>query len=149
MKSRFLIPVVLLLLLAPAVFASDFGVRAGRYDDLDETFVGAEMVFPVTGGLVFNPNLEYVLLDKGTNGTINADFLYRFGESTVVPYLGAGVGAFRLDNGVFNSTKTAINGIAGVDFKLSFLRPYAQVKYVKLTESGLGNELVYALGLRF
>ena len=62
MKSlRILSLIAVALLLAPALSAADFGVRAGRDDDGDEEFVGAEVVFDI-GAIKINPNIEYSLV---------------------------------------------------------------------------------------
>src|SRR4051812_18654405 len=73
MKSlRFTVLITLFLVLAPAAFAADFGVRAGRLDRANENFVGAEMLFDL-GTINLNPNIEYWLVDDVTEGTANLD----------------------------------------------------------------------------
>jgi opacity protein-like surface antigen len=157
MKSlRFLIPVAMLLVLAPAAFAAEFGVRAGRLDRADENFVGAEMVFDL-GAINLNPNIEYWLVDNDngggdvTAGTANLDVTVDFGSSRIKPYVGAGVGLFYTDSDLGGSdTETLGNLIGGVQFDLDFLKPYAQAKYSRSIEnSDSGHEWALTVGLRF
>ena len=152
MKSRLLPLLALVLTLTPAVFAADFGIRAGRYNDLDEEFVGAEMVFDI-GSLNINPNIEYSLADNITAGSANVDVTFDLGNfSRVTPYLGAGVGLWYVDaDGGDNTTDLLGNLIGGVQFDLDFLKPYAQVKYFRLIEddNDSGDDLAFTVGLRF
>lgn len=156
MKStRILILLALALVAAPAVFAADFGVRAGRYNDADQEFVGAEVLFNL-GAVNFNPNLEYSLEDNVTAGSANLDMTYDiFNISRARPYVGVGVGLTYRDDDV-NGTRTHAVGnlIGGVSFNLSFFKPYAQVKYFrafdndnKTTDSK--DDVALTIGLRF
>lgn len=138
------------LLTVPALTAADFGVRAGRYNDLEETFVGAEIDIPVGGGFSLNPNLEYVLEDRVDAGSLNVDILYRFGRASVRPYIGGGLGIFRVDTGAADSNTTVINAIGGLGFDLDFLQPYAQVKYFRsIDDDSAGDDIAIVIGLRF
>jgi opacity protein-like surface antigen len=157
MKSlRFVVPLAVVLLLAPAVFAADFGVRAGKLDKADENFVGAEMLIDL-GAVNLNPNIEYWIADDDavlgdiTAGTANLDVTVDFGSSRIKPYVGAGVGLFYVDSDLGGSdTETLGNLIGGVQFDLDFLKPYAQAKYSRsLEESGTGHEWALTVGLRF
>jgi hypothetical protein len=151
MKSlRFFSLIAVVLILTPAVFAADFGVRAGRLNEANENFVGAEVVFNV-GPVNVNPNIEYWLVDNVTEGTANVDVTFPFGGASVKPYLGAGVGLFYADDDFGGSnTETLGNLIGGVQFNLDFLKPYGQVKYSRSIENGGGgHELALTVGLRF
>lgn len=153
MKSlRFPALAALVLALAPAAFASEFGVRAGRYNDSHENFVGAEMVFDI-GALNINPNLEYSLQDNVTAGTANLDVTVDVLQSgRVRPYVGAGVGLSYVDNDVNDTTETLGNLIGGVQMDLGMLKPYAQVKYFRtLGNSGTAkqDDLALTVGVRF
>ncbi len=67
--------VIILILIAfvPPAGAADFGVRAGRYNDGQNNFVGAELVWNV-GRIAVNPNIEYITnTDLDTAGTANLD----------------------------------------------------------------------------
>ena len=143
----------LILMLTPAVFAADFGIRAGRYDDRGEDFVGAEALFDI-GSLNINPNVEYALDDDITSGTANIDVTFDIGSfSRVTPYLGAGVGLLYVDaDGGDNTTELLGNLIGGVQFDLAFLKPYAQVKYFRLLEDDADDgedDIALTVGLRF
>jgi hypothetical protein len=153
MKSlRSLALLVLLVALTPALFATDFGIRAGRYDDIGHEFVGAEVVFDI-GSINVNPNLEYSLDDDITAGSANIDVTVDIGNfSRVTPYVGAGVGLWYVDSdGGDNTTDLLGNLIGGVQFDLDFLKPYAQVKYFRFIdddEDG-GDDIAFTVGLRF
>jgi hypothetical protein len=152
MKSfRFFSLIVVVLLLTPAAFAAEFGFRAGRLNDAEEEFVGAEMLFDA-GMININPNIEYWLVDDVTAGTANLDVTFEFGSSTVKPYVGAGVGMFYVDDDFGSETETLGNLIGGVQFNLDFLKPYAQVKWSRSLEEDNGgdnDEVALTVGLRF
>ena len=149
---RYLILVAVVLFLAPALFAADFGVRAGRLSDADEEFVGAEVLFDL-GTVNLNPNIEYWLADDVTAGTANLDLTIDFGQSNIRPYIGAGVGMFYVDDDFGdNETELLGNLIGGLSFNLDFLKPYAQVKYSRSLEDddgGDNDEIALTVGLRF
>ena len=154
MKSiRIIALSALLLLLAPSLFAADFGVRAGKFNDADTEFVGAELLFDL-GAVNFNPNVEYWLEDDVTAGTANLDLTVDLGRfSRLTPYVGAGVGLQYIDfEGGPNTTDLLGNVIGGVAFDLDFLKPYAQVKYSRVFENddiGDSNDIALTVGLRF
>lgn len=154
MKSlRILSLAGLVLTLAPAVLAADFGIRAGRYDDIEEEFVGAEMVFDI-GAVNINPNIEYSLADDITAGSANLDVTFDIGSfNRVTPYVGAGVGLFYVDDDFGGNTTDLLgNVIGGIAFDLDFLKPYAQVKYFRIFEDddgGSPDDLAFTVGLRF
>jgi opacity protein-like surface antigen len=154
MKSlRIVSLIAVALLLAPVLQAADFGVRAGRYNDSDEEFVGAEMVFDL-GAVKINPNIEYSLTDEITAGTANLDVTFDvFSIGSVTPYVGAGVGMSYVDDDFTTRTDVVGNVIGGVAFNLEFLKPYAQVKYFRnLDENGSGesdDDIALTVGLRF
>ena len=153
MKSlRILTLITVALIVVPAVSAADFGVRAGRYNDGDGEFVGAEVAFDV-GAITINPNLEYSLEDDITAGTANVDITYDLlNIGSFTPYIGAGVGMSYVDDD-FTQTDVVGNLIGGVAFKLDFLEPYAQVKYFKVlddnADDGADDDIALTIGLRF
>lgn len=154
MKSlRILSFLALVLVVVPLVSAADFGIRAGRYNDSDEEFVGAEALFDI-GAININPNVEYLLTDEDiTAGTANIDVTVDLATfSSVTPYLGAGVGLWYADDDFGGAeTEPVGNLIGGIAFNFEFLKPYAQVKYFRLFEDeGEDNdELAFTVGLRF
>jgi opacity protein-like surface antigen len=154
MKSlRILSLIAVALVLAPALAAADFGVRAGRYNDGDEEFVGAELVFDL-GAVKINPNIEYSLADEVTAGTANLDVTYDLVHiGNITPYVGAGVGMSYTDNDINTQTDILGNVIGGVSFKFDFLQPYAQVKYFRVLDDDNGgdggDDIALTVGLRF
>jgi len=155
MKSfRILALFALTLVLTPALFASDFGIRAGRFSDSDEEFVGVDVLYNL-GALNLNPNIEYSLEDDVTAGTANIDVTFDLiNVARLRPYVGAGVGlAYRDD--VTANTNVVGNLIGGFSFDLASLKPYAQVKYVRLLDdddNGAGDDeddIAFTIGLRF
>lgn len=141
----------LVLVAAPALFAADFGIRAGKFNDADDEFVGAEMLFDL-GAVNINPNIEYSLAEDVTVGSANLDVTFDIlNLGVAVPYVGAGAGINYYDDDFGNETDVVGNLIGGVAFRLATLTPYAQVKYVKLLDSDEGSDDDYALivGLRF
>lgn len=150
---RFLTLFALVLLAAPLAFAADFGVRAGRFNDSDADFVGAELDIDL-GSFHLNPNLEYQLEDDVTAGTANLDLLYDIGTfGRITPYVGAGVGMLYIaPEGGSSETDLLGNLIGGVAFDLDFLEPYAQLKYFRVIEDDEGGEaddFAIVVGLRF
>jgi hypothetical protein len=141
MKSLRIFPLLAAaLLLAPVLSAADFGVRAGRFNDSDENFVGAEMLFDL-GALNLNPNIEYSLADDVTAGS-------------VTPFIGAGIGMSYADNDVDTRTDILGNLIGGVSWNLQTLKPYAQVKYFRVLDNDSGSgeaddDIALTIGLRF
>ena len=155
MKSlRILGFTALVFAFSPALLAADFGVRAGHYNDMDENFVGAEVLFDL-GSINVNPNIEYSLADNVTAGSANVDITVNVGKfSRVSPYVGAGVGIWYTDdnNPGGNTTDLLGNLIGGVQVDLAFLKPYAQVKYFRLIKNDGGqkeDDLALTVGLRF
>ena len=152
MKSlRILTLVSIVLLLAPMALAGDFGVRAGRFNDGDEEFVGAEAIFDI-GAININPNIEYWLADDVTAGTANLDVTFDiFNIGNATPYIGAGVGLLYVDD-VDTQTDVVGNVIGGVAFDFQLLKPYAQVKYFRVIENEEGeaeDDIALTIGLRF
>lgn len=155
MKSfRILSLITFVLVLTPSVLATDFGLRAGRYQDIGENFVGAEMLFDI-GALNVNPNIEYSLADNITAGSANIDLTFDIGRlNRVQPYVGAGVGLWYTDDDFGDNTTDLLgNLIGGVQLDLDFLKPYAQVKYFRLLENdnggGTEDDIALTVGLRF
>ena len=152
MKSlRILTLTTLALLLAPMLSAADFGIRAGRFNDSDEEFVGAEVLFDL-GAINVNPNIEYSLADDITAGSVNVDLTYDIASiGSLTPYIGAGLGMSYVDD-VNTRTDILGNVIGGVSFNLEFLKPYAQVKYFRVLDDNGGeaeDDIALTIGLRF
>jgi opacity protein-like surface antigen len=140
-----------LLAIAPVASAADFGVRAGRTNEGDLNFVGAELAIGM-GKATLNPNVEYFYdIDNATVGSANLDLTFDLGKfSAVAPYVGVGAGLGYVDTD-FGGSDTSLlgNAIGGVRLDLSFLKPYAQAKYSRNFDSGGGDDWSVAVGLRF
>lgn len=153
-QIRFLSLVAVAFLVAPLLSAADFGVRAGRYNEAETEFVGAELVFDL-GAINLNPNIEYLLEDDTTAGTANLDVTVDIANiSRFTPYVGAGVGYAYAEVGDASAETDIVgNLIGGVNFNFDFLKPYAQVKYFKVLDNddngGDDDELALTVGLRF
>ena len=77
MKSlRIFALLAVVTLAAPCLFGADFGIRAGKFNDADEEFVGAELLFDL-GTVNVNPNIEYSLADDVTVGSVNVVDVHR------------------------------------------------------------------------
>jgi hypothetical protein len=152
MKRSFAGIVVLLasLLFAESLQALDFGIRAGRFNDLDETMIGVELAFDM-GPFVFNPNFEYVLIDDIDIMSLNADVLYPFARGgRATPYLGLGLGVMRFEASGFGSTDEWVgNAIAGVAFDAGRVTPYVQVKHFRFLEETSAYDTMLTIGIRF
>lgn len=152
MKSlRIVTLITIALLLAPMLSAADFGIRAGRFNDSDEEFVGAEALFDL-GAINVNPNIEYWLADDVTAGTINVDLTYDIVSiGSLTPYIGAGVGMAYVD-ALDTQTDVLGNLIGGISFNLDRIQPYAQLKYFRVLDDEEGeaaDDIALTIGLRF
>jgi opacity protein-like surface antigen len=155
MKStRILALLVLVLAIVPAASAADFGIRAGRYDDAGNDFVGAELAFDL-GALSIVPNVEYSLEDDVTSGSANIDVTVDvLTVASITPYVGAGLGLTYFDTDALGTESDLVgNLIGGVSFQLAPITPYAQVKYVRVLENEDGGEaeddIALVVGIRF
>lgn len=127
------------------------GVRAGGYFDAEAGFIGGEVLFPVgRGNWWFNPNLEYVFVDRGNLITFNFDFHYDLPTDDFYFWLGAGPAIiyFNPDREALDSdTDIGVNLFAGIGFKVGSGRivPYVQPKVIIADNS----EFALAAGIRF
>jgi len=150
-KKSFRIGLVVLLLTAFSGLAvgQSVGIRAGRYMDTEEFFLGGELLSRIAGDLFFNPNVEYVFLDNVTYMTFNLDFHYDFyTNSPLFFWLGSGLGVLYVnpEGPVESDTDIGVNLLFGIGIDtVSTLTPYFQVKYI-LADN---DEIVLGVGLRF
>jgi hypothetical protein len=137
-------------LAAPTAKADEakVGIRGGFYTEAEEPFLGAELLVRLAPRFYFNPNAEYVFVDRGKYITWNADFHYDFhARGRSFAWLGAGLalvtvnppGPSNTDNDV------AANFLAGVGVRTGSLIPYFQAKLIARDDT----EFVLAFGLRF
>jgi hypothetical protein len=119
-----------------------FGVRGGVYLDQDDPFVGAHFMHPIQRRWMFNPNFEYVLLerDRGAMFTINADIHYDLPSpprSSTIFWLGGGLGISHFSLEEVNLTDTGLNLLMGASFGRRGTVPFVQVKVLVMDESQL------------
>lgn len=135
----------------PARAQWDFGVRGGLYADVEELFLGLELLTRVGDSpWWFNPNVEFVFVDPGDLWTLNLDFHYDFDTDDRDTYVWAGGGpavVFRDRGGRFDDDETdpGLNLLAGVGWQLEEIVPYLQGKILLADDS----EAVIAVGVRF
>ncbi len=128
---------------------SQFGVRIGSYTDMEEFYVGADLLAPVGAHTYVNPNIEYVLIDYGTYLTTNLDLHYDFAtRSRMYFWLGGGLGLayFSPEGNGDSNSELAVNLLGGIGFNTrgSFV-PYIQAKAIL----GDADDFVITFGLRF
>lgn len=151
MKHKFLITFFAGVLLSALSFGSAaaqtrFGVRGGYYLDQDEPFLGAHLVHKIQRGWMFNPNFEYILVERGSLFTINADLHYDLpSRSTTIFWLGGGLGISHFSVEDFNNTDTGLNLLMGASFGRRGAIPFVQVK-VRVDD---GSQLVLGGGVTF
>lgn len=128
---------------------SQFGLRVGSYTDMDELYVGADLLSPIGAHTFINPNIEYVLIDYGTYLTTNLDLHYDIAtQSRMFFWLGGGLGLayFSPEGEGDSNTELAINLMTGLGFNTTgSLIPYVQLKAIL----GDADDLVLTFGLRF
>ncbi|MDZ7722291.1 MAG: hypothetical protein U5R06_05540 [candidate division KSB1 bacterium] len=143
-----IIGMMMLVMTLPAQTA-DFGVRVGSYTDMEELFVGGELLTPLARHTYLNPNIEYILLEDATYMTFNLDAHYDFFHSRrAFMWAGAGLAIQYFDwDGKDNSnTETGLNLLMGLGFDtVGDVTPYIQGKLIL----GDYDDFVIGLGLRF
>lgn len=139
----------LALVVTPAAAEWIPGFRAGIYGEGSDPFVGMELLHPVGDGRWwFNPNVEWVFVDRGDLFSLNADVHYDLEvEAAVDVWVGGGLAAIFSDHPRRGSeTDAGINLLGGVAFRRAGpVRPYVQGKIVLSDEI----EGVIGFGVRF
>jgi hypothetical protein len=125
-------------------------VRGGVYLDQDDPFVGAHFAHKIQRNWVFNPNFEYVLLDRENASlfTINADIHYDLpaaSAASTIFWLGGGLGISHFSAQDFHNTDTGLNLLMGASFGRRGAIPFVQVKVLVEDES----QLVLGGGITF
>ncbi len=135
--------------LAASAQGVDADFRAGAYADIGESFVGAGLLTRVGGSQwFFNPNAEFVFVERGDLVTVNADFHQDLAwEGDLHAWLGAGIALVAADNGRgSDDTDVGVNLLAGMGFlRGRTVRPYLQGKILLADDV----EAVIAFGIRF
>jgi hypothetical protein len=146
--SRSALLVAVLAAVAAPASSADLGIRGGLYTEIDEPFVGIELLSHVGGALYFNPNVEYVFVDGATYGTGNFDAHIDL-PTGGTPYVWVGAGLALVyanpDGPAKSDVDAHANLLAGIGFRTGGAVPYIQVKYI----TGDPHELVVAAGIRF
>lgn len=135
---------------SPALAQIDFGVRGGVYTDIEEPFVGVELLTRVGDTQwFFNPNAEFVLVDDGDLATANFDFHYDLPvEAPIYVWLGGGPAVVFSDppaRRADSETDAGFNFLGGVGWDVEPLVLYVQGKILVSDDS----EAVAAFGVRF
>jgi hypothetical protein len=122
-----------------------FGLRAGEYTDIEEPMIGVEILTKIAPRWFFNPNIEYVFVDRGDLVTFNADVHYDFAtRAPVLVWAGGGLAVVH-ENIVESDTNLGANLLGGVGWRVGEVIPYVQVKALL----GDRDDLVIAGGIRF
>lgn len=137
--KRLLLVLVLFAVVVPIEAQVRWGVRAGITEG--DPMIGAELVMPLVGDLVVNPNIELT----SDLFSANADVHYDFDISRDTSFwIGAGLAFVNPDEGDIDG---GVNLLGGIGTRRGRMYPYAQVK---LTSTGdAGDFTSVALGVRF
>lgn len=140
-----------LLCSSPAAADVDVGLRGGYYTDAEAPFVGADVLIQIQDTRwFFNPNFEYVFVDRGDLETINLDVHYDLDthDKDFYVWLGGGPAIIFRDPGGphdDNETDVGLDLLGGVGWQLDSVVPYLQAKAILSDQS----EFVLAVGVRF
>jgi len=151
MKIKYLIPLMAAILMCTARFddaraQTNFGVRSGVYMDQEDAFVGVHAISAIARHWKFNPNFEYVLVDRGSLFTINADFHYDLpSRSSTIFWLGGGLGISHASFRDVGTTDTGLNLLVGASFGRRPAYPFIQAKVTFFDD----NALVLGGGITF
>ena len=135
----------------PAAADIDVGLRGGYYTDVGEPFLGADLLMQIQDTRwFFNPNLEYVFVERGDLATLNLDAHYDLdtNDKDFYVWLGGGPAIIFQDQGGRNDdneTDLGLDLLAGVGWQLESVVPYLQAKAIIADDS----EVVLAVGIRF
>jgi hypothetical protein len=139
MKKLLFSLALVLLMTAPLQAQRRFGVRAGITDG--EPMVGVEMLFPITGDLFINPNVEFSSDLYNINGDVHYDFDINADTSF---WIGAGIAFVHPENGDYEA---GVNLLGGIGTRKGRMYPYAQVKFTGANDAG--DYTTLAVGVRF
>ncbi|MBN1542658.1 hypothetical protein JW992_10975 [candidate division KSB1 bacterium] len=151
MKKRFWTIAGMVLLMVSTLQADSgtlFGLRAGFYTDADEPFIGVEYLTGLAPSIDFNPNIEYVLMDRVTYLTFNLDTHYDFYDRAGgFMYVGGGLGLTytKFEGASESNTDAGLNLFVGGGLLRRSFIPYVQAKAVL----GDYDEFVLGFGIRF
>lgn len=155
MKTRILLMMSALMIVSSVAHADiKPGVRGAGYFDPSEAAIGVEVLMNLNDDYTFffNPNVEYVFLDRSDLWTINFDFHYDLLEAhhPVYAWVGAGPAIHVRDpdnDRLDTDTDFGLNLFAGIGFKIrgTSIVPYVQPKYTFIDN----DRFSVAFGVRF
>ena len=118
------------------------------YTEIEEPFVGVEVLTHLGHRVYFNPNFEWIFVENANYFTLNGDFHYDFpvGRDVYV-WAGAGLGWSSFDfEGPDNSDNDLVlNLLTGAGVNAGGVIPYVQLKLIVEEDT----EFAIAVGLRF
>lgn len=130
-------PLLLLVVSTAAEAQTTFGVRAGVTDG--EPMLGVELLTPITGDIMFNPNIE--ASSEVVSANVDAHYDFDLNRRTSF-WLGAGLAAAKPEDG---DAGFGLNILGGIGTRMNRFYPYAQVKLTTVLD-GYGS---IAVGIRF
>jgi hypothetical protein len=99
---------------APVSAETAWGPRGGMSFNPDQIALGAHVALPIATSFYFVPNADFAFGDDATTFSLNGDAHYRFAtDSSIKPYLGAGVSWFNYSPDDFDSFSEAGMNIHG------------------------------------
>ncbi len=138
--KRLLLVLLLVGAVVPLQAQVRWGVRAGITEG--DPMIGAELVMPVVGDLVVNPNIEFAT----DLFTANADVHYDFAISSASSFwIGAGLAFIKLEER--DDYDGGVNLLGGIGTRRGRMYPYAQLKFT--STSDIGDFTSFAVGVRF
>ena len=138
--KRLLFALLLVSAVLPLEAQLRWGVRAGITEG--DPMIGGELVYPIWGDIVLNPNLEF----STDHFSANADAHYDFDISSDTSFwIGAGLAFINPDDGDIGG---GVNLLGGVGTRRGRLYPYAQLKLTSASDD-VGDLTSFALGVRF
>jgi hypothetical protein len=139
--KRLLLVLLLLAVVVPLQAQVRWGVRAGITEG--DPMIGAELVMPIVGDLVVNPNIEFATDVFSANADVHYDFDI---SSDTSFWIGAGLAFINSDEGD-EDYAGGVNLLGGIGTRRRRMYPYAQLKFT--STSDIGDFTSVALGVRF
>ena len=137
--KRLLFALFLLALVVPAHAQMRWGVRAGITEG--EPMIGTDLLIPITGDLMANPNIEFTSEMFSANADVHYDFDL---ASNVSFWVGAGLAFVNPDE---DELQGGVNLLGGVGIAKGRWYPYGQVKLTSTRDAG--DFASVAVGVRF
>lgn len=116
-----------------------WGVRAGITEG--EPMIGTELLIPIAGDFMANPNIEFTSEMFSANADVHYDFDL---ANNVSFWVGAGLAFVNPDEGDFEG---GVNLLGGVGIVRGRWIPYGQVRFTSTGDAGDFTSV--AVGVRF